>query len=206
MYKFDDDFRPPGRLFMRATRETPSSSSSGGALVPRSSRGSAITTSVDDKGIKFRHDVIHEKTIEAVITDYTNRDSRRTDRDVVDSSNNALVYSLPVRDEDIDIGMTKDLQQITRNKRLSTEVLGNTMHTTKTTQRGADGHKRHVTHIVRKVTTLSRAEERAQANNMIKFSNDRKTTELGYMATHALEGQKRVKVDGNYFVDFIVGK
>lgn len=197
MYKFDDDFRPPGRLFMRATRETPSSSSS--TLVPR---GSAITTNIDDKGIKFRHDVIHEKTIEATITDYTNRDSRRTGRDVVDASNNALVYSLPVRDDDFGIGTTKDLQQITKSKRLSTEVLGNTMHTTKTTQRAPDGHRRHVTHIVRKVTTLSRAEERAQANNLIKFSNDRKTMELGYMSTHALEGPKRVKVDRD-FINFL---
>lgn len=189
MYKFDDEFRPPGRIFMRATREAPATSSSN-ALVTLP-RGSAITTSVDDKGIKFRHDVIHEKTIEAVITDYTNRDSRRVDRDVVDASNRALVYSLPVRDDDVS---TRDLQQITRNKRLSTEVLGNTVETTKTSQRGSDGHRRHVTHIVRKVTTLSRAEERAQANNMIKFSNDKKTTELGFMSTQAIEGPKRVKV------------
>lgn len=183
MYKFDDEFRPPGRVFLRATREVPSNSNS--ALV--SSRGSAITTRVDDKGIKFRHDVIHEKSVEAVITDYTKRDNRSAiDRDVIDSSS-ALVYSMPVRDSD-------DLHQITRNKRLSTEVLGNTVETTKTSARGPDGHRRHVTHIVRKVTTLSRAEERAQANNMIKFSNDKKTIELGYMQTNAIEPNKKVKV------------
>lgn len=187
MYKFDEEFRPPGRVFLKAKHEKPSSSS--GALVAH--RGSAITTSVD-KGIKFRHDVIHEKSVEAVITDYSNRDSRnQIDRtDVVDSSG-ALVYSVPVRDGD-------DLQQITRNKRLSTEVIGNRVETAKTSARGADGHRRHVTHIVRKVTTLSRAEERAQSNNMIKFSNDKKTTELGYMSTHAMplmiEQNKRVKV------------
>jgi hypothetical protein len=189
MYKFDEEFRPPGRIFMRATRETPSTSSNALVTLPR---GSAITTSVDDKGIKFRHDVIHEKTIEAVITDYTNRDNRHVDRDVVDASNRALVYSLPVRDDDV--ASTRDLQQITRNKRLSTEVLGNTVETTKTSARGSDGHRRHVTHIVRKVTTLSRAEERAQANNMIKFSNDKKTTELGFMSTKAIAAPKRVKV------------
>lgn len=186
MYRFDEEFRPRGRVFLKATQEVPSSSSNS-AIVPHH-RGSAITTSAD-KGIKFRHDVIHEKTIEAVITDYTGRDSRhQIDRgDVVDSSN-ALVYSVPVRDGD-------DLQQITRNKRLSTEVIGNTVATTKTSARASDGHKRHVTHIVRKITTLSRAEERAQANNMLKFSNDKKTTQLGYMATHALmEPNKRVKV------------
>jgi hypothetical protein len=177
MYKIDDEFRPPGRVFMKATRETPESS-----LVPR---GSAITTSVDDRGVRFRHDVIHEKTIEAVITDYRNGGST----DVVDAGN-ALTYSVPIRDSG---RSTTDLQQITRNKRMSTEVLGSTMETTKTSQRAPDGHRRHVTHIVRKVTTLSRAEERAQSNNMIKFSNDKKTIELGYSATQALE-PKRVKV------------
>lgn len=182
MYKIDDEFRPPGRVFMKATRENP-----GNSLV---ARGSAITTNIDDKGVKFRHDVIHEKTIEAVITDYRNGDIRGgVGRDVVDSSN-ALTYSMPIRDS----GSTTDLQQITRNKRLSTEVLGSTMETTKTSQRAPDGHRRHVTHIVRKVTTLSRAEEREQANNMIKFSNDKRTIELGYSATKALE-PKRVKVE-----------
>lgn len=181
MYKFDDEFRPPGRVFLKAAREVPSNS----AVVPH--RGSAITTRVEEGGIKFRHDVIHEKSVEAVITDYTKRDSRSAiDRDVIDSSS-ALVYAMPTRDTD-------DLHQITRNKRLSTEVLGNTMETTKTSARGPDGHRRHVTHIVRKVTTLSRAEERAQANNMIKLTNDRKTIELGYMQSNALEPNKKVKV------------
>lgn len=184
MYKIDDEFRPPGRVFMKATREKPES-----ALVP--SRGSAITTSVDERGgVRFRHDVIHEKTVEAVITDYHNGGSRHLmDRDVVDSSN-ALTYSVPIRDTG---RSSADLQQITRNKRMSTELLGSSMETTKTSQKAPDGHRRHVTHIVRKVTTLSRAEEREQANNMIKFSNDKKTIELGYSATQALE-PKRVKV------------
>ncbi|CRK91723.1 CLUMA_CG005357, isoform G [Clunio marinus] len=189
MYKFDEEFRPPGRVFMKATREK-----LGSALVPR---GSAITTNIDEKGVKFRHDVIHEKTVEAVITDYRNGDSRySTDRDVVDS-NNALMYSVPVRDSG---KSSTDLQQVTRNKRLSTEVLGSTLETTKTSQKAPDGHRRHVTHIVRKVTTLSRAEERAQANDMIKFSNDRRTVELGYSQTQAIQ-PKKVKIS-----DIVVGQ
>lgn len=186
MYKIDDEFRPPGRVFMKATRENP-----GNSLV---SRGSAITTNLDDRGVKFRHDVIHEKTIEAVITDYRNGDSRNASgHDVVDSSN-ALTYSMPIRDGG---RSSTDLQQITRNKRLSTEVLGSTMETTKVSQKAPDGHRRHVTHIVRKVTTLSRAEEREQANNMIKFSNDKKTIELGFSSTQALQ-PKRVKVETHH--------
>lgn len=185
MYKIDEEFRPPGRVFMKATRENP-----GNSLV---SRGSAITTNIDGgRGVKFRHDVIHEKTVEAVITDYRNGDSRNaSSHDVVDASN-ALTYSVPIRDSS---RSSSDLQQITRNKRMSTEVLGSTTETTKTSQRAPDGHRRHVTHIVRKVTTLSRAEEREQANNMIKFSNDKKTIELGYTATQAIEPNKRVKVE-----------
>lgn len=184
MYKIDEDFRPPGRVFMKATRENP-----GNSLV---ARGSAITTNIDDKGVKFRHDVIHEKTIEAVITDYRNGDSRNsTSRDVVDASN-ALTYSVPIRDG----RSSSDLKQVTRNKRLSTDVVGSTLETTKTSQKAPDGHRRHVTHIVRKVTTLSRAEEREQANNMIKFSNDKRTIELGYSESKALlEPNKKVKVE-----------
>lgn len=182
MYKIDDEFRPPGRVFMKATRENP-----GNSLVPR---GSAITTSLDERGgVKFRHDVIHEKTVEAVISDYRNGDSRNaTGRDIVDSSK-ALTYSMPTFDK-----TSPDLHQVTRNKRMSTEVLGSTMETTKTSQKAPDGHRRHVTHIVRKVTTLSRAEERAQANNMIKFSNDKRTVELGYSSSQAIE-PKKVKVE-----------
>ena len=179
MYQFDDEFRP-GRVVMRATRESPHNT--------LSRRGSAITTNLDDKNIKFRHDVIHEKTVEAVITDYSNGSGRNgAGRDVVDSKMKALTYG------NYNEKPTMDLQQITRNKRLSTEVLGSTLETTKTSQRQADGHRRHVTHIVRKVTTLSRAEEREQANDMIKFSNDKRITELGYMSTQAIQ-PKRVKV------------
>lgn len=184
MYQFDGDFRPRGRVFMKAQREN---------LTPTSSelvrRGSAITTNLDDRNIKFRHDVIHEKTVEAVITDYP-RDSRNAStRDVVDGRSNALVLSVPVRGG----SSTTDLHEIVRNKRLSTEVLGSTLETTKTSQRNSEGHRRHVTHIVRKVTTLSRAEEKEHANNMIKFSNDKKTTALNFMTTQAIE-PKRVKV------------
>lgn len=183
MYKIDDEFRPRGRVFVKATRENQENS-----LVPR---GSAITTNIDDKSVKFRHDVIHEKTVEAVITDYRNGDSRYPiGRDIVDAGN-ALTYSVPVRDGD---KSSNDLNQITRNKLLSTEVLGSTMETTKTSQKAPDGHRRHVTHIVRKVTTLSRAEEREQASSLIKQSNDKRTIEIGYSATQALD-PKRVKVE-----------
>lgn len=192
MYKFDDEFRPPGRVFVKATRENP-----GNTLVPftstSGSSGSAITTSIDDKSYKYRHDVLQEKTIEAVITDYHNGDSRvMNDRDVVDSTR-ALTYSLPTKD----IRPGSDLKQIVRNRNLSTEVVGTSMANSKLSRSTQDGHRRHVTHIVRKITTLSRAEERAQANNMVEFTNDKRTIELGYSESKAIEGNKRVKVSIN---------
>lgn len=196
MYKFDDEFRPPGRVFVKATRENP-----GNTLVPFTASGSAITTSVDGKNYKYRHDVLQEKTIEAVITDYHNNDSRvSNDRDVVDSSR-ALAYSIPLKES----RQGSELKQIVRNRNLSTEVVGTSMENSKLSRSTQDGHRRHVTHIVRKITTLSRAEERAQANNMVEFTNDKRTIELGYSESKAIEGNKRVKVSINV-VDKAINK
>lgn len=84
------------------------------------------------------------------------------------------------------------MQAITRNKHLSTEVLGSSFESKKLSQRASDGHRRITTHIVRKVTTLSRAEENAQSQNLIQTAQNR-TTEIGYMTTQAIE-PKRAKV------------
>ncbi|XP_058116979.1 dystonin isoform X2 [Anopheles coustani] len=56
------------------------------------------------------------------------------------------------------------------------------------------------THIVRKITTLTRAEEQAQADNMIRQNRDVKTTEIGYMRTGTLD-RKRAKIS-----DIVVGQ
>uniref|UniRef100_A0A182T514 Uncharacterized protein n=1 Tax=Anopheles maculatus TaxID=74869 RepID=A0A182T514_9DIPT len=187
MYKIDDEFRPRGRVFMKAQRENNPGGSSY-AVVSRSSsrasgggsvgRGPAITTNLDDSSLRFRHEILNEKVIEATVTelpdviDDINRDHWRA----LPSSlayGNELVVATPRGDP----GGTV-VSEVTRNKRLSTEVLGSTLETTKSSQRAADGHRRMTTHIVRKITTLTRAEEQEQADNMIRQNRDVKTTEI----------------------------
>ncbi|XP_037826292.1 dystonin isoform X39 [Lucilia sericata] len=142
------------------------------ALVP--SRGPPITTNIDDHNAIYQHQFKHEKTIEAVITDYpgvapasaTPQERFSYDRSLV-LRNSFRNGSSRTPEVDLTSGavggqhheLHESFQQVTRNKRISTEVLGSSVESTKTSQRGPSGHRRITTHIVRKVTTLSRAEE-----------------------------------------------
>ncbi|XP_035790481.1 dystonin-like isoform X15 [Anopheles albimanus] len=207
MYKIDGEFRPRGRVFMKAQRENHLQPASGGsssyALVSRSnsrsssgsaSRGPAITTNLDDSNLRFRHEILNEKVIEATVTelpdviDGINRDHWRALPSSLAYGNELVVATQPPS--------AATVTEVTRNKRLSTEVLGSTLETTKTT----DGNRRMTTHIVRKITTLTRAEEQAQADNMIRQNRDVKTTEIGYMRTGRLDS-KRAKIS-----DIVVGQ
>lgn len=185
MYKIDDEFRPRGRVFMKAQREHGQGYPSSSALVSRSSsrsstasrKGPAITTNLDDSNLRFRHEIMNEKVIEATVTELPgviesmNRDHWRALPSSM-SYGNELVVAHPG---------SNVVAEVTRNKRLTTEVLGNTMETTSTSQRASDGHRRMTTHIVRKITTLTRAEEQAQADNRIRQNRDVKKTEIGYL-------------------------
>uniref|UniRef100_A0A1I8MXB1 Dystonin n=2 Tax=Musca domestica TaxID=7370 RepID=A0A1I8MXB1_MUSDO len=147
------------------------------AIVP--SRGPAITTNIDEQSAQYQHQFKHEKTIEAVITDYpgvapasaTPHERLSYDRSLVvrKSFRNGGGDPIPVTQTVVAVTTTspghdrhdlqESYQQVTRNKRISTEILGSSVESTKTSQRGPSGHRRITTHIVRKVTTLSRAEE-----------------------------------------------
>lgn len=233
MYKIDEEFRPRGRLFMKATRETQQHQSSSNSPSPSNAisvpirksslkKGPPITTSLDDRRIQFQHEVKHEKTIEALITEYPpgadyrppgerSYSSDRLSSQKLYSSHSPTSSALPSSTNDvsrevihynsggnpIDDGTGYDvsdhvqsMQAITRNKRTSTEVLGSSFESKKLSQRAADGHRRITTHIVRKVTTLSRAEENAQARNLVETAHN-KTTEIGYMTTQAIEPKKQ---------------
>lgn len=221
MYKIDDEFRPRGRVFMKATQEgcVPGSSSTSSSTVERKSslkkyssssgsqhhhhhhqqqqlvRGPPITTSLDDRNIRFQHQVKHEKTIEAVIRDYPDgRDMPYPPGTTTTDQSMVLEHSsgnIPIVSHD-----TQSYEAITRNKRLSTEVLGSSMESTKLSQRGESGHRRITTHIVRKVTKMSRAEEQSHAQNLLPPQGSRnsvRTTEFGYMESRSIE-PKRPKV------------
>lgn len=195
MYKIDDEFRPRGRVFMKATREN---NEIGKNIVPvpvrKSSlkKGPAITTNLDDRNIQFEHEVIHEKSVEALITEYpphSSSQSRTTPYDRL-ADNNQVIHYRTENGYDVPDNVSS-LQSITRNKRTSTEILGSSFESKKLSQRAPDGHRRITTHIVRKVTTLSRAEENAQAQNLIKTAQN-KTTAIGYMTTEAIEPSQKV--------------
>lgn len=227
MYKIDDEFRPRGRVYMKATHEerherqnTPSGSGSNAISVPvrKSSlkKGPPITTSLDDRRIQFQQEVKHEKTIEALITEYPpgadyqppgsrSYSSERSQRllqshspqraivapdESISDVNREVVHYASGADNGFDVtDHVQSMQAITRNKRTSTEVLGSSFESKKLSQRATDGNRRITTHIVRKVTTLSRAEENAQAQNLVQTAQN-KTTEIGYVTTQAIEPTK----------------
>lgn len=195
MYKIDDEFRPRGRVFMKATHESPEYQKN---LVPVPARksslkkGPAITTNLDDRNIQFEHEVIHEKSIEALITEYPPHKSVLAGASAATKSTNNHQVTHYKTENGYDVpDNVSSLQAITRNKRTSTEILGSSFESKKLSQRAPDGHRRITTHIVRKVTTLSRAEEIADSQNLIKTAQN-KTTEMGYMTTQAIEAPPKV--------------
>ena len=195
MYKIDDEFRPKGRVFMKAQRErqiypplVPMQKSTSPSSTLSSRRGSAITPNLDDpENVRYRHEVLNEKIIHAQITEAPH---------VIDTMNRDHWQALPsssVAGNELVLASNNrnSVHEITRNKRLSTDVLGSTFETT--TQRSADGQRRLTTHIVRKITTMTRAEEQVQPDNNIRYNRDVKTTEIGFMATGSND-RKRAKV------------
>lgn len=59
-----------------------------------------------------------------------------------------------------------ELQAIHTNKRMSTEVLGSSLESTKISKKDDSGQRRITTRIVRKVTTLTRGEEKASLEDV----------------------------------------
>lgn len=66
-----------------------------------------------------------------------------------------------------DLNGVESLQAVVTKRRLSTEVLGSSIESTKTSQRAEDGTRRITTRIVRKVTTLTRGEEKSTADELL---------------------------------------
>lgn len=196
VYKVDNEFRPSGRVFLKAQNPipVPERKSSLKMYVPK---GPAITTNLDggfdNKGVTFQHQVLHEKHVEATVSDYASPYDQFPSGDFrsLPPIDNEPSQAVVLRNGP-STGLTS--AEITRNKRTATEVLGSSFETSKRSQRGEDGHRRVTTHIVRKVTTLSRAEEQALANNQMQLTKDVRTTELGYISGALPNIPKRLKV------------
>ncbi|XP_017029683.1 microtubule-actin cross-linking factor 1 isoform X29 [Drosophila kikkawai] len=193
---------------------------SSGSEVVHSSRGPAITTNIDDSSsLRYRHETKRERTVEAVITDYPGvsplgsvpHERTNFERTVTfqDPSGNARRVSetraLVPASGGISSSSAQHYQQVTRNKRISTEVLGSSVESTKTSQRAPNGHRRVTTHIVRKVTTLSRAEENAQpAEDLLPPAKMIRSSELEYR--RALPPAIESSTQRREISDIVVGK
>ncbi|XP_030554523.1 dystonin isoform X19 [Drosophila novamexicana] len=199
---------------------------SSGSEVVHTTRGPPITTNIDDSSLRYRHETKRERTVEAVITDYpgvaplgtvpherTNFERTVTFQDAVGAGAGAGGGSIVRRTSDSSRALvpssgavnSSSYQQVTRNKRISTEVLGSSVESTKTSQRAPNGHRRVTTHIVRKVTTLSRAEENQQpAEDLLPPAKMIRSSELEYR--RALPPAIESSVQRREISDIVVGK
>lgn len=84
-----------------------------------------------------------------------------------------------------------ELQAIHTNKRMSTEVLGSSLESTKISKKDDSGQRRITTRIVRKLTTLTRGEEKAAAEEMARRGEAR---EVHRSAEH----YRHVEMEGTY--------
>lgn len=88
----------------------------------------------------------------------------------------------------------ENLQAVYTKKRLSTEVLGSSLESTKTSRKNGDGGGRRITtRIVRKVTTLTRGEEQSLTEDLTKRAELRSHHREEIATIKAIE-PKRVKV------------
>lgn len=95
-----------------------------------------------------------------------------------------------------------DLKAVYTRKRLSTEVLGSSFESTKTSKFGEDGRRRITTKIVRKVTTLTRGEEKSREENLTKRAEVKSIESPHHSATRRSTAEpKRVKVRSLSFIE-----
>lgn len=94
-----------------------------------------------------------------------------------------------------------DLKAIHKRKRLSTEVLGSSFESTKTSKFGEDGRRRMTTKIVRKVTTLTRGEEQTREEDLTKRAHVKSIESTNDVATkNSTSEPMRVKVRSLSFI------
>lgn len=89
----------------------------------------------------------------------------------------------------------ESLQAIYKKQKLSTEVLGSSIESTRTSRNNEDGTHRITTRIYRKVTTLTRGEEKSVAEDLTRRGSERSIKCRAETASRKeLKPVKRVKV------------
>ncbi|XP_063975577.1 dystonin isoform X37 [Diachasmimorpha longicaudata] len=96
-----------------------------------------------------------------------------------------------------------DLQAIYTKRKLSTEVLGSSIESTKTSKRGENGTRRIVTRIIRKTTTLTRGEEKSVAEDLTNRGHVKSLQSAQYskVTTQGSPKTKTVRIS-----DIVVGQ
>lgn len=184
MYRFVKEGGSSKRLFVQGTLE-------GEDAKPRKSSlkkstpspvGSPITTSLNLASVPrslrdslTRHDTVYDGHYPGM----ERQSSYRSDRSYRDESYNGRIVhdghqthfeydgenALAVPISAGGHGLS-ELQAIHTNKRMSTEVLGSSLESTKISKKDEAGQRRITTRIVRKVTTLTRGEENASVEDV----------------------------------------
>lgn len=231
MYKIDDEFRPPGRVFVKAMQENPDHITS--TSTPTTSRqsvehyktnlkrydsnkdkGSAITTNLDERNIRYKHEVKHEKTVEAIIREYPGSPGYSTNTANISKSINDIspiernifkeisVEKSGGGDGSISTGTnlsqspskeSHHMETVKYIEQIPSPGILSTVATTTTTT--PDGNRQITTsHIVRKMTRMHRAEEKTIRKGLHQsHTKNVRTTEIGYLMEEGNK-PKRTKV------------
>ncbi|XP_052759149.1 dystonin isoform X17 [Galleria mellonella] len=185
MYRFVKEGNSK-RLFVQGTLESDDSKPLKSSLKKSSQSpvGSPITTSLNlasvPKSLReglTRHETVHDGNYPGMerTSSYrsgTYREESYNGRIVHDGNQTHFEYdagesALAVPTSAGGRGIS-ELQAIHTNKRLSTEVLGSSLESTKISKKDDSGQRRITTRIVRKVTTLTRGEEKASAEDLAR--------------------------------------
>lgn len=99
-----------------------------------------------------------------------------------------------------------NLRAVYTNKRLSTEVLGSSFESTKTSKCDDDGRRRITTRIVRKVTTLTRGEEQSRDQDLTRRAAVKSIESATEVAKYAdAVRSKKVKVRIQHYIHLHAG-
>lgn len=196
MYRFVKDTHGSGankRLFVQATLENEPEASSRPSTTSRPLKsslkktGPPITTSLNEDALpRFR---VHEDGYNGRIVHDGEQTHFEYDESMAVAKPRSSDYHYYPGDD--------SLMAIYTKKRLSTEVLGSSLESTKVSRKSENGARRITTRIVRKVTTLSRGEEKSSPHELMRRASGRQIAETSEYARNAemrAIQPKRVKV------------
>lgn len=212
MYRFVKEGGSSKRLFVQGTLESDDSKPLKSSLKKSSPSpvGSPITTSLNLASVPrslreglTRHETVYDGNYPGMerSSSYRSgsyREESYNGRIVHDGNQTHFEYdgesALAVPTSAGGLGMS-ELQAIHTNKRMSTEVLGSSLESTKISKKDdVSGQRRITTRIVRKVTTLTRGEEKASAEDVRGGSLHRSAEHYRHVEMESSSLPRKVKV------------